>query len=220
MQRAATPACGKWLCSIGRLQLQANWDENFVRTDNLAFDGELHKMASPRQSTPTKRKAAGSFDDVAIEDAHNWGGWQDPVPDEKLPSVGFQSKQKHFATQPPPQYTRSKPPPTPARPTRSNQNASKPIGYDDMIPTALEAPMGTVDPKTLAYDDVDLLGDLDEGQEMEERRGSMGMVPGGTGAGVGEYALGSYQPEINMEDLEEEEENGDDAHEKKMSLVR
>jgi len=178
-------------------------------------------MASPRQSTPTKRKAAGSFDDVPIDEAHNWGGWQDPVPDEKPPLVGFQPKPKHFTTQPSPYYTRSKPPPTPARPTRSNENTSKPLSYDNMIPTALEAPMGTVDPKSLAYDDVDLLGDLDEGQEMEERGGSMGMVPGGTGAGVGEYALGSYQPEINMEDLEEEddEEKKDEKNEKKERLV-
>lgn len=124
--------------------------------------------------------------------------------------MGLQPKIKHFAIQPPSAYTPSKPPPTPARPTRSNENTSKPaLSYDDTIPTALQEPIGTVDPKSLAYNDVDLLGDLDEGQEMQERGGSMGMVPGGTGAGVGEYALGSYQPEINMEDLEDDDKEGE-----------
>jgi len=180
--------------------------------DNLAFDGELHKPISPRQTTPTKRKAAGSFDDLPIQDAPNWGGWQDPMPDETL---GIQPQNKHFLGQTPPPYTRSKPPPTPARPTRLSEDTSKPLSYDDMIPTALEAPIGTVDPKSITYNDVDLLGDANDGQEMAERGGGMGMVPGGTGAGVGEYALGSYQAEINMEDLEEEEEKDHDDDENK-----
>ena len=84
-----------------------------------------------------------------------------------------------------------------------------------MIPTALEPPIGTIDPKSIAYNDVDLLGDFHGGQEMAERGGGMGMVPGGTGAGVGEYALGSYQAEINMEDLEEDDDVKDDGTEKK-----
>ena len=32
----------------------------------------------------------------------------------------------------------------------------------------------------------------------------MGIVPGGTGVGAGEYALGDYQPEIEMDDVEDE----------------
>ncbi|MCJ1247869.1 hypothetical protein MMC30_005084 [Trapelia coarctata] len=183
---------------------------NFVRTDNLSFDGELHKTIPPRQTTPTKRKAAGSFDDAPLQNSQNWGGWQDPMPDEKQLTMGFQPKNKHIVRQAPPSYTRSKPPPTPARPTRSSESTSKPLSYDEMIPTALEAPIGTVDPKSIAYTNIDLLGDHNEGQEMEERGGSLGVVPGGTGAGVGEYALGSYQPEINMKDLEAEDEDEDE----------
>ena len=61
-----------------------------------------------------------------------------------------------------------------------------------------------MDPKDMEYDDIDLLGDENNGQIVEERREGLGVVPGGTGLGVGEYVLGSYKPEISMSDFEDD----------------
>ena len=163
--------------------------QNFVRADNLVFEEELRKAISPKQATPTKRKAVGSYDGLPSDNDHNWGGYQSPEPEPKQTSMP-----------PPPAYRRTKAPPPPAQPNSFLVGQS----YDDTIPLSLQEEHQTVDPKALAYNDIDLLGDIDDGQEMQERSGGMGVVPGGTGAGVGEYALGSYQPEIVMEDLEDE----------------
>ena len=121
------------------------------------------------------------------------GGYQSPEPTPKQISMP-----------PPPAYRRNKAPPPPPRSAVQPNSSHVGQSYDDTVPLSLQVEHDTVDPKALAYNDVDLLGDLDDGQEMQERTGGMGVVPGGTGVGAGEYALGSYQPEIVMEDLENE----------------
>ena len=80
-----------------------------------------------------------------------------------------------------------------------NPSLIQPGGFDDTIPISITHADG--------YENVDLLGDSpDIGQEMQERKGlksSFGIVPGGTGAGVGEGALGAYVPEISMDDVDD-----------------
>lgn len=105
---------------------------------------------------------------------------------------------------PPPAYTRTKPVPTLPRASTARESPRRLLSYDDAIPLALQEPHPSLDSKHLAYDDIDLLGGNDSGREMKERNGGLGVVPGGTGAGVGEYALGSYEPEIVMDDFEDD----------------
>lgn len=79
-----------------------------------------------------------------------------------------------------------------------------PKSYDEVIPISLRASPPTIDPSMLL--------DQDEpygaGQEMEDRGGMMGIVqaqPGNENRRHG-YALGSYVPEINMDDTDTEGE--------------
>ncbi|MCJ1476871.1 hypothetical protein MMC13_005540 [Lambiella insularis] len=163
--------------------------KNFVRADNLAFETEIRK-SSPKQTTPTKRKASHSYEDIPSAEEPNWGGYQDPYSVPDGPPMG-----------PPPPYTRTKPPPPPPRAPATREIPRRLTSHDDTLPLTLDP---TMDPKHMAFDDIDLLGDGDSGQEMKERNGGLGVVPGGTGAGVGEYALGSYEPEIVMEDYDDD----------------
>ncbi|MCJ1402391.1 hypothetical protein MMC11_005611 [Xylographa trunciseda] len=166
---------------------------NFVRADNLLFETELSK-AAPKPTTPTKRKAASSYDDIPGMDEINWGGYQDSPPVLKdLPMAA------------PPPYPRIKSSPQLHRSSVTHNNIQPLVDYDDAIPLSLQMPEPTMDPKDMEYNDIDLLGDENDGRVMEERREGLGVVPGGTGLGVGEYALGSYKPEIPMSDFEDEE---------------
>ena len=76
--------------------------------------------------------------------------------------------------------------------------------YDDAIPTSLRASGPTIDPTLMA---LDLDGTNESGQEMKERGGQKSLlyhqkkVEGKEG-----YSLGSYVPEIAMEDDEEDED--------------
>ena len=72
-------------------------------------------------------------------------------------------------------------------------------------------PESTIDPASIALDDVDMDSEGNEGmREMEELKGGNEQVRRtanirtDTGE-IGEYALGSYVPEIMMEDIDEED---------------
>ncbi|MCJ1393825.1 hypothetical protein MMC18_006701 [Xylographa bjoerkii] len=165
---------------------------NFVRADNLAFETELSK-AAPKATTPTKRKAASSYDDTPGMNEINWGGYQDSSPVlNNLPMA------------PPPPYPRNKSSPQLHRSSAAHNIIQPLADYDESIPLSLQMPEPTMDPKDMEYNDIDLLGDEDNGEVMEERQEGLGVVPGGTGLGVGEYALGSYKPEISMSDFEDD----------------
>ena len=105
---------------------------------------------------------------------------------------------------PPPPYPRNKSSPQLHRPSAAHQSVQPLVDYDESMPLSLQTPEPTMDPRDMEYDDIDLLGDEDHGQVVKERREGLGVVPGGTGLGVGEYALGSYKPEIAMSDFEDE----------------
>ena len=49
------------------------------------------------------------------------------------------------------------------------------------------------------------LNDGESGQEMTERSKGIGVVPRTGSGGIGGYELGSYIPEITMEDVDDEE---------------
>ncbi|MCJ1421816.1 hypothetical protein MMC32_008183 [Xylographa parallela] len=165
---------------------------NFVRADNLAFETELSR-AAPKPMTPTKRKATSSYEDEAGMDEINWGGYQDSSP-----------VLKDLTMAPPPPYPRNRSSPQLHRSSAVHNSAQPLVDYDESMPLSLQMPEPTMDPKDMEYDDIDLLGDEINGPVMEEREPGLGVVPGGTGVGVGEYALGSYKPEIPMSDFEDD----------------
>ena len=169
---------------------RADFSQNFVRADNLAFETELRKLTLPKPATPTKRKAADSYDDLHTDGDVNWGGDHDGYEESPIAMTGLPLEASPYTaiTQRP-------------QASASLLDSHRSLSYDESIPIGLRASEHTVDPKSLAYDDVDLLGDIDSGQEMQERSGGVGVLPGSTGPGVGEYTLGSYVPEIEMEDL-------------------
>jgi hypothetical protein len=192
--------------NFGSLELAPALAE-FVRIDNAAFQKELEEppSISIRQPTPTKRKADGSLDDSRRADEPNWGGWN-------VAGVNNEFPPPPKTAQPPPYDSVVKP--NPLYPTRRAPPQPPSKSYDESIPISLQNSMATtIDPKDIAYEDVDLLGDISEEPvpEMQQRGagvlGSLGVVPGGTGVGVGQYALGSYEPDIKMSDLGEETED-------------
>jgi hypothetical protein len=140
--------------------------------------------------TLTKRKANESYNDNSSDEI-NWGGYKDNAVAAKQAMA-------------PPQYrTPRKPVPPPLPHSTVYRNViNSSSSCDDMIPLTLQVSHEMDSP---TYEEVDLLGDIDQGQEMKQRSGMMGMVPGGTGAGVGEYALGTYSQEIRMDDMDDEE---------------
>ena len=75
--------------------------------------------------------------------------------------------------------------------------------YDDVIPTSLRATGPTIDPTSTTLDQD---GANDHGQEMKER-GRRGVLQRQKKAKEKQdYSLGSYVPEITMEDEEEDED--------------
>ena len=146
-------------------------------------------------ATPTsKRKADDSREP-------RWGDSPDRARLSNSPTNnGFTSASQQNL---PPAYNHQPtrpPPPIPPRTPVSSWNQHQPA-WPDSEPLSIhiedaEQPSG--------YQDIDLLGDDDvDQQEMQERTGKLGVVPGGTGPGVGEYALGSYVPEVRMQDVED-----------------
>ena len=155
----------------------------------------------PKPTTPTKRKADDGYDDD-IEEI-NWGGYQSTSPTKVTKPLTSATASNTEGPLPPP-YSPSKPLPSLPRSTLSqtspNKNRSRNVpSYDDTIPTSLVATGPTIDPASMALDDVDLHEGGRGGQEMQERNAGTGLLPGKRG-----YALGDYVPEIIMEDRDDE----------------
>ena len=179
--------------------------QNFVRADNLNFTAELDKAVPLKSATPPKRKAEESYNETDTNNL-NWGGYQNSPP-KKLNGPSVNSNTSEYPAQPPPPYTPSVPPPALPRSSLSRSPATrepKYSSYDSSIPPSLRVTEATVDTSFIALDDVDLSDDTN-GQEMAERSNGIGVVPRmGSGGSVG-YQLGSYVPEITMEDVHDEE---------------
>ncbi|MCJ1469641.1 hypothetical protein MMC07_008277 [Pseudocyphellaria aurata] len=173
-------------------ETRAKKQQNFVRADNLSFAAELEKSTSPKPMTPTKRKADDSDGDEFSSKFFR------SSPQRKENAV-----QPSRATDPTlPAYTPLPSPPLP--PSRSTQTATRNHrnveSYDDMIPPSLRSPSSSVDSTNMMLDEVDR---SKTGQEMLDRGGRI-LLPTGNEQVNDGYQLGSYVPEITMEDHEDE----------------
>lgn len=152
----------------------------------MSFAAELEKSTSPKPTTPTKRKADDSDGDELSSKFYR------SSPQRKENAV-----QSNRAIDPTlPAYTPL--PSPPFSPSRSTQPSTR--SYDDLIPTSLRIPSSTVDPTTMILDEVD---GSETGQEMQDRGGRI-LLPTGKEKANNGYQLGSYVPEITMEDKEDE----------------
>lgn len=159
----------------------------------MSFAAELEKSTSPKPTTPTKRKADDSDGDELSSKFYR------SSPQRKENTV--QSSRAADLTLP--AYT-PLPPSPPFSPSRSTQTSTRNIrhidSYDDVIPSSLRIPSSTVDPSTMMLDEV---GGSEMGQEMLDRGGRI-LLPTAKEPTNSGYRLGSYVPEISMEDKEDE----------------
>ena len=143
-------------------------------------------------ATPTKRKADDDHLDANHHRSPPYDRIHDPISNDDLDAK-------------PPGYEDSPSPPrVPISSRISPRKASGTGSYDDVIPTSLRATGPTIDPTSMA---LDLEGTNDYGQEMKERRDQKGPIHRQkTSKNKQEYSLGSYVPEVSMEDDEEDED--------------
>lgn len=149
-------------------------------------------MDPPAPVTPTKRKA----DDDDLDMSNH----RSPPYDRTYDAIW------HGGLDPnPPGYdTSPSPPHLPIYPRISPRKAGVTGSYDDVIPTSLRATGPTIDSTSMA---LDLDGTNDYGQEMKERGGQKSLMHRQQDSKEKpEYSLGSYVPEITMEDDEEDED--------------
>lgn len=152
--------------------------ESFVQADNRAFAAELASSSSPLHSPTTQQHTAGINN--PYHQIMNEDAFRSPT-DQREP--GPDLLPSYYDDDP--QRTSFPPPPPP---TNRDQT------YDDFIPVSLRQDSM----------DVDVDVDVNERVEMIEREGA-GAFGGGEKT-QGGYRLGSYVPEIRMEDGDEEEE--------------
>lgn len=149
-------------------------------------------MDPPAPTTPTKRKADDGNLDV--------NNHRSPPYDRSYDAVSRDGIDHN-----PPSYNSSPSPPHLTRyPRISPRKAGITGSYDDMIPTSLRPTGPTIDPTFMALDPD---GPNDYGQEMKERGGQKGLLHRQREVREKQgYSLGSYVPEITMEDNEEDED--------------
>lgn len=165
---------------------------NFVRADNLSFSAELDGLDPQAPATPTKRKA----DDNDLD----MNNHRSPPHDRSYDASSIDD----FAPHPCGYDTSPSPPHQSIQPRISPRKAGVTGSYDNVIPTSLRATGPTIDPISMTLDPD---GTNDYGQEMRERGGQRGLLHGQRDVKEKqEYSLGSYVPEITMEDDEEDED--------------
>lgn len=143
-------------------------------------------------ATPTKRKADDDHLDVNSHRSPPYDRTYDAVSNSDLDP------------NPPGYETSPSPPRMPIHPRPSPRKAGAAGSYDDVIPTSLRATGPTIDPSSTP---LDLDGTNDYGQEMKEREGQKGLLHRQKKVKEKqEYSLGSYVPEIAMEDDDEDED--------------
>ena len=149
-------------------------------------------MDPPAPATPTKRKADDDNLDVNNHRSPPYDRTYDAISSDELDPN-------------PPGYDDSPSPPhVPRYPRISPRKAGATGSYDDVIPTSLRATGQTIDPSFMALDPD---GTNDSGQEMKERGEQRGLLHHQKNAEEKQaYSLGSYVPEIAMEDDEEDED--------------
>lgn len=165
---------------------------NFVRADNLSFSAELDGLDPPTPATPTKRKA----DDDNLDEKNR----RSPPYDRSYDVISGDDIDTH-----PRSYdTSPSPPHLPKYSRMTSRKAGVTGSYDDVIPISLRATGPTIDPTLMTLDSD---GANDFGQEMKEREGQKGLLHRQQKIKEKqEYSLGSYVPEITMEDDEEDED--------------
>lgn len=143
-------------------------------------------------ATPTKRKANDDHLDADHHRSPPYDRSHDPISNDDLDA------------QPPCHEDSPSPPRVPISSRISPRKAGGTGSYDDVIPTSLRATGPTIDPTSMA---LDLEGTNDYGQGMKERRGQKGPLHRQKNSkNKQEYSLGSYVPEVTMEDDEEDED--------------
>ena len=99
--------------------------------------------------------------------------------------------------------TSPSPPFSPSRPSHSSaRNLRNLGGYDNQIPRSLRATGPIIDPSSMMLNQDD---PSEMGQEMQDRGGSIGMLHRRNETVDSGYTLGSYVPEITMDDKDEED---------------
>ena len=165
---------------------------NFVRTDNLSFNAELEGSAPQKPASPIKRKA-----DDGGNSGMETGFHRSPPYDRKFDNLTSSNdldpnSSGHDSTPSPPMLPSRRPVP---------RKVGTAGSYDDIIPTSLRATGPTRDPISMVLDSSEK---VETGQEMQEREGNQSFLAERKGC-KDQYRLGSYVPEIDMEDDEEDE---------------
>lgn len=159
---------------------------NFVRADNLTFTVELEEGSHPKPATPTKRK----MDDEDSDDL-NFQYPRSPPHDRSLIDINESIDDNVHNI---PRSSGFAPPGT----SSTNHVPNGPVAngsYDNIVPTTLQA-------RGSAKDSSPMILDRDftnESHEMQERLGGQSFLPPQKG-NIEQYTLGSYAPEIVMED--------------------
>ena len=186
---------------------------NFVRTDNLIFSSELDKTSNLRPTTSPKRKVDDSYDDYDEKADGGWNAHEFTSPKKVNGSSAADANIDYSSLPPPPAYTSLSQPsnllPSLLSRTSAFQSLNQ-VDHDDPLPSSPGTVRSTtIEPSSISLGDVDPGPKAAASQEMEERSGGLARaVTSGSGSGqkIAEYALGSYVPEITMDDMEEEDE--------------
>ena len=170
---------------------------NFVRADNLSFQGELESFVHSTRESPGKRKAmTDDQDDLVTEHPRSPPFNRENFSDDSLDPN-------------PPEYLDMPTSPNPKQPFRLLRPKTGLQGSsDDTIPISLRGTGSSMDSTYMALDQDDM---GQKGQEMQERGGGTSLLQGHTDINEG-YNLSDHVPEISMED-EDDEDAKDDGSE-------